>query len=173
LGAEVIAYDTANKDNTYKTRTDANGYYELDLDPGNYYITISKDGYVAQKESMAIDGPVEHDVKLTPGSGGGKDPPKKDYPKKDKPKDGLSDSVLLGIVGASVAVIVLIVIFLASRKSGQRGSRTRRIKKDTWTTCPKCGTDLKMRDLSTHLESVHPKLSKAKREQLLEERLKQ
>mgnify|MGYP005807180347 CR=1 FL=1 len=47
-----------------------------------------------------------------------------------------------------------------------------KIKKDDWTSCPKCGTDLMMKDLPTHLNSVHHKLSKTKdgREQKLKKR---
>ena len=100
-----------------------------------------------------------------------KDPNKGDDKKDDLNKNtGVRILVSVVIVGA---VIGIVVFFRPWKKKGQKTSKTGTIKNDDWTTCPKCGTDLKMKDLPTHIDSVHPKLSKTDKEQMIERRLKQ
>jgi hypothetical protein len=169
-GAEVYVYDpgskeTKQKDGVYQTKTDGRGYYELDCDPGDYNIYVSKDGYEAYNEAVTLDGDMKRDIELTPGSGGTKDDPSKDDPKKDDPdKDGDSseenENLLLlsvAIVGVLIVIVVLLAMLWPKKKETTKKDK---IKNDDWTTCPECGTDLKIKDLAVHNETVHSKSSK-------------
>ena len=89
-GATVYFYVEGDKENYHKTATDPRGYYTIDCDPGDHTIYISRDGYNDHKEVVTIDGQVEHNVALTPGSSD-KDDPKDDYPDKDYPDKDYPD----------------------------------------------------------------------------------
>jgi len=66
--ANVYIYDPDNKDNSHKTTTDGEGYYEVTVDPGHYEIQISKDGYETHKgeEDVGFEEQVEHNAELIP-----------------------------------------------------------------------------------------------------------
>ena len=66
--ADVYVYETDNKDNTHKTTTDLEGYYEVTVDPGHYEIKISKDGYETHEgeEDVGFEEQVEHNAELVP-----------------------------------------------------------------------------------------------------------
>ncbi len=68
-GADVYIYETGNeKGNSHKAETDRQGDYAVDLEPGNYQIKISKDGYETHEgeEDVGIEEQVEHNAKLEP-----------------------------------------------------------------------------------------------------------
>lgn len=66
--ADVYIYESGNKDNGHKTQTDKEGYYEVTVNPGNYNIWISKDGYESHEgeENVGFEEQVEHNAKLEP-----------------------------------------------------------------------------------------------------------
>ena len=180
-GADVYVYDpddkggekTRGKAET-STQTDNDGYYEIDCDSGDYRIYINKDGYEAHDEAVRIEGQVEYNANLKPGNNE-KDDSKKDgdYPRKD---GGGGDESNMGyfnkengaLISTSLAVVVLIIVafLLIRNKSGHNNSETGSINNNDWTTCQKCGTELKMKNLSSHIKSVHPKFSKMNKDKI-------
>ena len=187
-GADVYVYKPEDKDNEKtrgkaetSTQTDNDGYYEIDCDSGDYRIYINKDGYKAHDEAVRIEGRVEYNANLTPGNNE-KDDSKKngDYPTKDgkdSTKDGVGgDESNNGIfnkengvlISGSLAIVVLSIgaLLLMHNKSGYNNSGTRSINDNDWTTCQKCGTELKMKNLSSHHKSVHPMFSKKNKDKI-------
>jgi hypothetical protein len=191
--ATVYIYAEKSKDNYQKTQTDRGGNYEITIEPGIYTISISKDGYAGSTEIVNIDGRAEHNVQLTPGGdNGGKDDPK-DYPPKDgDPKDdsdivgdsnpdeksGQDDENIIFLLGAIIGVLVVIVVLIAMLLKKQKGTPEKgtakkdKVRKDEWTTCPKCGSSIRMGQLSSHLDAVHPKLTKKTKEKMIEDVIK-
>jgi hypothetical protein len=205
--AIVYIYAEKSKDNYQKTQTDRRGNFEIKIEPGIYTISISKDGYATSVETVNIDGRAEHNVQLTPGgdSGGkddynkdnytkddpGKDDPRKDYTDKDDTgREGDPDSVgdsskdvesnlgvreielLLGaIIGVLVVIVILIALLLKKKKgTTEKGAEKKdKINMDEWTACSKCGSSIRMGQLSSHLDTVHPNLSKTARERMIEQ----
>jgi len=196
-GADVTVYSMVDRKVYYQTQTDRGGSYELDCNPGDYTLMITKDGYESLKEEVTLKGQVEHNGKLTPGNDGdgktddgGKDGYDRDsYDKEGDGKDdlsredinggvdekggstdggskkesGMSNSTLLAIVGTIIAIVAVIAFVVLFRTKKKGTTQNDQIRDDEWTSCPKCGTDLLMKDLSSHLDKVHSKLLKSKK----------
>jgi hypothetical protein len=57
-------------------------------------------------------------------------------------------------------------------QKSQNDSKTKTIKSDNlenddWTKCPGCGTSVKTKNLSSHLDRIHPELSKTDKKQMI------
>jgi hypothetical protein len=112
-----------------------------------------------------------------------KDDPKRDDPSKDGDSDQANNTTLL-LSGAIVGMVVIIIALVAvlrdwgkgrtrkdtTRKDTTRKDTTRKnkINKDDWTTCPECGSSLRMGRLHSHLDKVHPEMSKSAKEKMIE-----
>ena len=69
------------------------------------------------------------------------------------------------IVGVVIIIIALVVVIWSLLKdTGKKG----RSKNDSWTTCPKCGSDLMIKNLFSHLDKVHPEMSNTEKEQMID-----
>jgi hypothetical protein len=63
------------------------------------------------------------------------------------------------------------------KKKGQKNQKSSKVKtskKDNienadWTTCPECGTSVKTKNFSPHLNRIHPELSKADKKHMIKE----
>jgi len=66
--ADVQVWDPEDRKNYHKTTTDRDGYYEVEVDPGHYNISISKDGYQKHtgEEDVGPEQQVEHNAELIP-----------------------------------------------------------------------------------------------------------
>ena len=66
--ADAFIYDPEDRMNYHETTTDSEGYYEVEVEPGEYNISISKDGYEEHKgsETVGIEQQVEHNAELEP-----------------------------------------------------------------------------------------------------------
>jgi hypothetical protein len=58
------------------------------------------------------------------------------------------------------------------KKKEQKNSRIKTTKSDNlenddWTTCPDCGASVKTKNLSSHLDRIHPELSKTDKKQMV------
>lgn len=134
-------------------------------------LTVGEDG--GDKDDGKDDDGKDDDGK----DDGGKDDPRRDDPTKNDPEGNISTKdrgmetwVLYAIVGAVIIIIALVVVIGSLSKDAGKDGRS---KNDSWTTCPKCGSDLMMKNLSSHLDKVHPELSKADKEQMIEKVNKQ
>jgi hypothetical protein len=159
-----------------------------------YTITASDRDVISVTAECNIEGSITETL-IVGEDGSSKDngtDDKKDYDK-DKTKDEDSDNgvkasqdnenitlLLAAIAGVLIVIIILIALLMRKKKDTSKKDITKKgttkmdkIKKEEWTSCPKCGTDLMMKDLSTHLNSVHPKSSKTKKEQITRRRPKQ
>jgi hypothetical protein len=182
VGAIVSVYNQDNKDNFYKTQTEPRGYYEVEVATGDYIISVSMDGYISHREIVTINEYFDYNVKLTPGSdSNGKDidDSKKDDTVKDGDPDQKSESnqeigetelLLAAIIGVLVVIVILIALLLRKKKGTTKNGTVKKekTKKDEWTECPKCGSSIRMGQLSSHLDTVHPKLTKKTKEKMLE-----
>jgi hypothetical protein len=155
----------------------------------SYTVTASDGDVISVTAECSIDGSITEF--LTVGEGGSKDDPKddprKDYPDKNTTKDdpnqdGDSDkenNTTLLLSGAIVGMLVIIIALVAVLRDWGKGrtrkgitkmdtTRKDKIKKDTWTTCPECGSSLRMGKLHSHLDKVHPEMSKSAKEKIIE-----
>jgi hypothetical protein len=193
--AQVYIYQPDSKEKALETRTNARGFFEVDIESGTYTIYVSSEGYSAYKEEVNIEGRFEHNVKLTPGSGGKNDTNKDNYTKDDTTKDdttkddttkddttrddttknytkeesGITNVVMLATVGATTVVAGIIVGFLVGRRKGQKTDKTGTKNGNDWTICPECGTSLQQKNLSSHIDNVHQKSKKSNENKLTEE----
>lgn len=153
----------------------------------SYSVIASEGDYISVTAECSIDGSITET--LTVGEGDIKDDPKKDYPDKNTTKDdpnreeptknGGTDQdgessqengdivMLLGaIIGVLVVIIVLLALFLKKQKGTTKKDK---IKKDEWTTCPKCGSSIRMGQFPSHLDTVHTKLSQKTKEKMIDQ----
>ncbi len=132
----------------------------------SYNVTASDGDVMAVTVECSVSGSVTGT--LTVGEDDGKDEPLRDDTDKDKPEEddpakesGMKSWVLYSIIGAVIAIIVLAVVIRIMLK----GTATKgKSKDDDWTTCPKCGTDLMVKSLQAHLDTLHSTSSKKGRE---------
>jgi hypothetical protein len=75
------------------------------------------------------------------------------------------------IVGVLVIIIALLVVLRDKKKRPARNESPKKdnTKKDDWTSCPKCGSSIRMGKLNAHLDTVHPKLSTKARERIIDD----
>ena len=154
----------------------------------------SIDGSAAETLTVGEGGGGKDDPKDDPNDYP-KDDPNKEYPPKDDPKsedptkeepDNVGDTskdgdssqdneniiFLLGaIIGVLVVIVVLVGMLLKKQKGTTKkdGTKKDKNKQAEWTACPKCGSSIKMGQLHSHLDTVHPKLSKTAKEKMIDQ----
>ena len=153
----------------------------------SYNVSASDGDVISVTAECSIDGDITET--LTVGSSDGKDDPK-DYPDKDDPtrddpdnvgdsnKDGDSsqdNGEIIMLLGAIIGVLVVIAVLVAMLLKKQKGTTEKgatkidKIKKDEWTSCPKCGSSIKMEKLPAHLDTVHTKLTQKTKNRMIED----
>jgi Ca2+/Na+ antiporter len=153
----------------------------------SYTVTAAERDVISVIAECSIDGSIMETITI--GEGDTKDDPTKDDPTKDDPtKDdptrddpnedtnpdqkGESDPedenitlLLAAIAGMLIVIIVLLAMLLRKQKGTTKKDK---IKDDSWTTCPKCGSSIKMEKLPSHFDKVHPNLSTKAKERMIE-----
>ncbi len=167
----VLVNDVEYLVESYTTQTvdDAKGLVTY-----SYTVVASEGDVISVNAECSIEGDLTgtHTV----GSSDKDDP--NDYPDKDDP-DSVGDSnkdngeVVL-LLGAIIGVLVVIIVLVAMLHKKQKGKTKKdNIKKDDWTTCPKCGSSIKMGKLPSHLDTVHTKLTRKTKDKMIDQVTKQ
>jgi hypothetical protein len=158
----------------------------------SYSVAASDGDVISVTAECSIDGSITGSLIVGDDSkDDGKDDPSKDDPWKEYPdkntskKDPNQDDEtnqengnILLLSGAIVGVLVVIIALLAvlldwkKRPSKNRSSKKNKIKNDDWATCPKCGSNIKMGQLTSHLDKVHTKLSMKAKEKIIDDVIK-
>ena len=55
----------------------------------------------------------------------------------------------------------------SQKSSKKETSKKGNLENDDWTKCPECGTSVKTKNLSSHLDRIHPELSKTDKKQMI------
>lgn len=176
--------EVLNKTYTSQQLDDAKGMVTY-----SYTVKASDGDVISVTAECSIDGSITETHTVGEyDKNGDKEYPDKDYPDKNGDTDQKGDADqdnenLLLLSGAIVGVLIVIVVLVAmlipkkkgtAKKGTTTSGKTKKdtIKKDEWTICPKCGSSIRMGQFPSHLDTVHPKLTKKTKEKMIDQVMK-